>query len=204
MQEIAATDPESVLSFWFGEIDETTGVEPSLRAKWMTSDPTFDQLIGDRFGKVLDAAARGELDRWEATARGRLALIIVLDQFSRNVLRGTEAMFASDHKALGLSARGIERGDDQSLACEERMFFYMPFMHSENLEEQRRCVGLFKALVDSAGAKLRPRIEEALRYAEQHREIVERFGRFPHRNATLERTSTGEEVAFLRGPSSSF
>jgi len=204
MQQDEAADYESVLQFWFGHIDPQTGVEPSLRARWFTPNPEFDQLIRDRYGGVLEAAARGELDHWQHSPRGRLALIVVLDQFSRNAYRGTEAMFASDRAALEIATRGLERHDDEQLACEERVFFYMPFMHSEELAKQERCVALLGALARSAPPELRPRVEEAVRYAERHRDIVKRFGRFPHRNAALERTSTGEELAFLTQPGSSF
>ena len=175
--------PDDVLEFWFGQPPE----------RWFRKDPVFDQEIRDRFGRVHDELALGEHDDWLATPRGRLAAVIVLDQFSRNMFRDTAGMFASDPRALEIALEGIARGDDRTLPEAQRSFLYMPLMHAEDREIQERSVALFGAL-GGDGAK----------YAEMHRDIVQRFGRFPHRNAILGRTSTPEEVEFLTQPGSSF
>jgi uncharacterized protein (DUF924 family) len=176
--------PEDVLAFWFGQ--------PPVRH--FRKDPVFDQEIRDRFGALHGELVLGEHDDWLTTPRGRLAAIIVLDQFSRNMFRDTPGMFASDPQALQLALEGLARGDDRALSEAERSFFYMPLMHAEDRAVQDRCVELFRALG----------IENNLKFAVMHRDIVQRFGRFPHRNAVLGRTSTPEEVEFLAQPGSSF
>ena len=177
--------PDDVLSFWFGQSPE----------RWFRKDPVFDQEIRGRFETLHGELVLGDHDDWLATPRGRLAAIIVLDQFSRNMFRDTPGMFASDARALDIAREGIARGDDQQLDQLERQFFYMPLMHAEDPALQDRCVELFAGLEDNANG---------LKFAKMHRDIVHRFGRFPHRNAVLGRTSTPEEVEFLSQPGSSF
>ncbi len=140
---------------------------------------------------------RGELDHWKQTARGRLALIILLDQFSRNVYRGTAAAFAQDEAALALCTEGIELGQDRELEPCERTFFYMPLEHAEDAEAQALCVRKFREVAADAPAPWRDIFERNVDYANQHKEIVDRFGRFPHRNAVLGRASTPDEDAYL-------
>lgn len=176
--------PDDVLGFWFGQPP----------ARWFKKDPVFDQEIRDRFGALHGEVVLGQHDGWLTTARGRLAAIIVLDQFSRNMFRDTPGMFASDPRALEIALEGLTRGDDRALSPAERPFLFMPLMHAEDRAAQDRCVELFAALGG----------EQGLDFAEQHRAIVQRFGRFPHRNAILGRTSTPEEVEFLAQPGSSF
>ena len=137
-------------------------------------------------------------------ARGRLALVVVLDQFSRNMFRGSADMFAHDAQALDVANQALDRGDDQQVSFCERGFLYLPFMHSEKLADQERCVALFEAFREQVDPPLRDRVTSSLGFAERHRDIVRRFGRFPHRNAILERTSTESEIEFLRQPGSSF
>ena len=179
------TEIDRVLHFWF---DECTPEQ------WFTSDPGFDARIVDRFGALLGACAAGTHDGWAAEADGALALIVVLDQFSRNVYRGSAKAFAQDAKALSVAKEAIAAGFDAAQPMPRRMFFYMPFEHAEDLADQQLCVGYFEELGD----------EKLLHYAVAHRDVIARFGRFPHRNAILGRASTAEEAAFLETPGSSF
>lgn len=181
---ISLTPPsiEDVLAFWFAD-----------PTRWWKKDATFDAEVRDRFLALHDAVDRGDHEGWLETERGALAYVIVLDQLSRNMFRGSARMFASDPRARAASRRALERGDDRMLPAEQRNFLYMPFMHSEHLADQDRSVALFAAATP-----------DQLRFAEQHRDIVRRFGRFPHRNALLGRESTPEEQEFLKQPGSSF
>jgi uncharacterized protein (DUF924 family) len=156
-------------------------------ARWFASDPLFDALVRLRLGRLRDRAAAGALDGWIASPQGALALIILLDQAPRNLFRGTPQAFATDALALTAAEEAIALGHDARVAAPMRSFFYLPFEHAEDLACQRRCVALFRALGDAEG----------LRYAEIHRDVVERFGRFPHRNAILGRPSLPEEERFL-------
>ena len=172
---------EDVLTFWFAD-----------SRRWWKKDPAFDAETRDRFLALHGAVGRGEHEDWLETPRGALAYVIVLDQLSRNMFRGSGGMFEGDERARTATYRALERGFDEGLSDDERMFLYMPLMHSEDIADQDRCAVLFKALPDQ------------LSYAKQHRDIVHRFGRFPHRNAVLGRTSTAEELEFLKQPGSSF
>lgn len=176
---------DDVLEFWFGELRP---------AQWWQKDPALDGLIRTRFGEVHERAVRGELMNWRGTALGRLAEIIVLDQFSRNIWRDTPRAFASDGMALVLAQEAVAEGADQQLPVKWRAFLYMPFMHSESLRMHEQAIKLFSA----------PGLEDNLRFEQRHLEIIERFGRYPHRNAILGRPSTAEEAAFLRTKGSSF
>lgn len=176
--------PDDILDFWFDQPP----------ARWWKKDPVFDQEIRDRFAALHGELVLGEHDDWLATPRGRLAAIIVLDQFSRNMFRDTPGMFASDPRALEIARAGIARDDDRALSTVERGFFYMPLMHAEDRAAQDRCVELFAGLGNKGNHE----------FAVKHRAIIQRFGRFPHRNAILGRASTPEEVEFLSQPGSSF
>ena len=156
-------------------------------AKWFNRDDAFDAMLRERFGEAQAAAARGLLDSWQATPEGALALVLLLDQVPRNIHRSTPAAFATDPAARRVAAASLERGDDARVAPELRSFFYLPFMHSEELADQKRCVALYQALGNA----------DSLRYAEEHHDIVARFGRFPHRNRILGRETTEEEQAYL-------
>lgn len=173
----AAIAPLDVLAVW-----RAAGPD-----KWFTKDPAFDAEIAARFGAVWRAAADGKLAHWEATPEGALALVIVLDQFPRNMFRGQARTYDADAVALAVADRALTRGFDQEVPQQERQFFYLPFMHSENPTDQDRCMELARAYGD----------DEFMTYAELHAGIVRRFGRFPHRNATLGRVMTPEEQAFL-------
>jgi uncharacterized protein (DUF924 family) len=171
--------PQAVLAFW-----RDAGPD-----KWFKKNDAFDQDIHERFLETYEAAAAGTLGAWEATPDGALALVIVLDQFPRNMFRGTARAFAADPLARAVADRALARGFDRAMAQAERQFFYLPFEHSEALADQERCCELFRAIGDA----------ELVKWAEQHADIIRRFGRFPHRNAALGRATTAEEQAFLDG-----
>ncbi|MDG2540027.1 DUF924 domain-containing protein [Dyella jiangningensis] len=187
--------PEEVLGFWF---------DPAAEVHWFDRDNAFDAHVRERFGAALKAAADGELDGWSATPEGWLALLIVLDQFSRNIYRDDARAWAYDAKAQALALAGIARGDDQRLAPLRRLFAYLPLEHAENLALQRHCVQLFERLVDPLPAGQRAQFENFLDYARRHHDVIERFGRFPHRNAVLGRPDTDAEQAYLAQPGSGF
>ena len=190
------TEADEVLAFWFGREDEPDYGE--FREAWFRKDPEFDQQVQERFGPLYERAAAGELDGWREEARSCLALVICLDQFPRNMFRGDGRTHATDDKALETARYALERALDRELPPFQRVFVYMPFMHSENVEDQRRSVELFGRLAEKPGAP------DLTSYAVGHMEIVERFGRFPHRNVILGRETTPEEAEFLQGPDSSF
>jgi uncharacterized protein (DUF924 family) len=192
------TTPDDVLEFWFPP-------DPARANKlWWGKDEQLDAEIRERFGATLATAKAGELDHWADHARGRLALIVVLDQLSRNILRGDPETYAADEHARALTLRGLELGHDRELSPTERLFFYLPLEHSESLDDQERCVALMKQLAAEVDEDRRATFTGYIDYAIRHRDIIARFGRFPHRNAVLGRTSTPEELEFLTQPGSSF
>jgi uncharacterized protein (DUF924 family) len=176
MQRLAT--PDEVLSFW-----REAGYD-----KWFSKDDAFDQACRDRFMSTHEAAARGDLSGWETTPDGALAVILLLDQFPRNMFRGTPAVYKTDPAALLAADRAIERGYDMMAEPELRQFFYLPFMHSESLRHQQRSVALNEAFGEP----------EYLKYAHHHHDIIARFGRFPHRNGILGREMTPAEEEFLK------
>ena len=194
-----ATPPagaRAVLDFWFGRPSDPAYALP--RAAWFRADVAFDRAVGERCGALHDAAAAGKLAHWAATPPGSLALLILLDQVSRNLFRGTPRAYATDAPARALARVAVDAGFDRVLTVVQRWFVYLPFEHSEALDDQRRAFTLFETLKDE------PACASAMVTVRRHLEIIERFGRFPHRNAILGRSSTPEEAAFLREPNSSF
>jgi uncharacterized protein (DUF924 family) len=199
-KEESMTRPEDILTFWFG-----AGAEPEERfAVWFGKDDTFDRTVRERFSATVEAAGRGELDGWAATPRGCLALVVVLDQLPRNAFRGSARAFAFDAKARAVVREGLARGDDAGLHPLEAAFFYLPLQHSEDVGDQQESVHRYEALHARAPPALQAFTASSLDYARRHQVIVERFGRFPHRNALLGRPSTPEEQEFLTQPGSSF
>ncbi len=195
---------EEILNFWFGTL-ESDGDFPEQQEKvWFKKSEATDQILREKFERDLQSAIRRELDDWTSTPRGRLALIILLDQFSRNIYRGTPQSFAQDKQALELCLQGIEHNVDRKLRPIERLFFYLPMEHAEDVEIQRQCVKAIKALSEDVVPSLKQKFIGYIDYAVQHCEIIERFGRFPHRNKILARGSTEEELEFLEKPGSSF
>ena len=182
----------AVLEFWFGATPGTS------RAEWFRKDEAFDAEIRRRFGELHGRAARRELEAWRESPEPMLALVIVLDQFSRNLYRGDARAFAQDRHARDCAVEAVARGDDLQLLPVQRQFLYLPFEHSEDLRDQEKGVELMRSLESFEPTR------GVAEWAEKHRVIIERFGRFPHRNAALGRASTPEEIEFLRQPGSGF
>ena len=178
-------DYKVVIDFWFNEISP---------AQWWVKDEAFDQEIRKRFLDIHQRANRGELYPWRTTAEGRLAEIIVLDQFSRNIFRDQPQSFASDALALILAQEAVSRQEDQNIAENRRSFMYLPYMHSESIVIHQQAVKLYAMLGNASN----------LEFELKHRDIIEKFGRYPHRNSILMRESSEEELAFLQQPNSSF
>jgi len=171
------TMPEDVIAFWF----------EAGPKNWFKTSETFDETVRARFANTVDAAAAGKIDDWSGTARGALALVLLLDQFTRNLNRGKPETWANDAKALAIAEAAVARGFDTQLSQEQKRFFYMVYMHSEDRDVQTRSLDLCKNCDD----------EEHNKYARHHADIIARFGRFPHRNVILGRKSTEEELAYL-------
>ena len=198
---------EQVLGFWFGEnfaeLDDST-VAGRQSKLWWGKDAEVDAEIRQRFGALVQAAGVGSIDDWLTSAEGRLALILLTDQFTRNIYRDTPAMFGFDERARQLCIDGLVAGVDESLRPIQRVFFYLPLEHSEDAGDQARCVDLMQGLVREVPESQRRTFEGFVDYAKAHQRIVDRFSRFPHRNAILGRESTSEEIEFLERPGSSF
>lgn len=200
---------EAILQFWFGDIDEDTEVtmDSEYSKKWFGKSEELDKEIKKNFEGDVKKAIKGQLDDWADDPRGRLALIILLDQFTRNIYRDSPKAFDSDLKALELSLASLKDGFDGRVGFVERQFMYMPLMHSENLEVQKNSVEVFAKHLEEAERYEDPSVEyfrSVLEYAQKHHDVIERFKRFPHRNKILGRRSTSEELAFLEEPGSSF
>ena len=193
-----------ILQFWFGDVDALGRSDVMHSRRWFMKDEAFDREIADRFGQTFADVRAGMREAWLDDPRGRVAYVIVLDQFPRNMFRATARMFEGDRQALAAAVEGIARHDDAELTVNERSFLYMPYMHSEDIDMQDRSVALFTELAERAPSELRGSLLAGVKYAEKHREIVERFGRFPHRNTLLGRQSTPAELAFLAEPDSAF
>ncbi|HUA55621.1 MAG TPA: DUF924 family protein [Candidatus Sulfotelmatobacter sp.] len=186
----------TVLELWFGR--ETDPGYGAPRDTWFRADAAFDRTVGEHCEALSRDAALGRLDGWADTPHGSLALLILLDQVPRNIFRGTPRVYATDPQARAQARAAIAAGFDRALLPVQRWFVYLPFEHSESLDDQDLSVALFERLPEH------PERETTLRWVRRHREIIERFGRFPHRNAILGRSSTPEEEAFLKEPDSSF
>lgn len=186
-----AITPDDVLKFWFGE---------NGRDQWFGKEPAFDEEISSRFGELAHRARDGMLERWVEAPRSCLALILLIDQFSRNLYRQSPLAWSADVHGLAVAKLALEKGFDADLDKIERAFMYLPFMHSEVLADQERAVELTKKNNDGSNEFNQANYDSAI----EHRDIIARFGRFPHRNEVLERESTDEELEFLKGPNSSF
>lgn len=197
-------DQNSVLNYWFGTEPDDARLAKERASLWWSKKPSVDDEIRLRFKSLVVAAGRGELDNWKATPHGKLALILLTDQFPRNIYRGQPQAFAFDTIALELSLKGLATGEDRSLRPIERIFYYLPLEHSEKVEHQHRAVDQFKELVLEVPQSQRLTFAGFLSFALRHCAVIERFGRFPHRNAIQGRESTPAEVEFLKQPGSSF
>jgi len=195
--------PEDILSYWFGDFSAPDYPKPQPQIWWGKGE-ALDAEIRERFGPTLEAAARGECSAWNESPRGLLAHILLFDQLSRNMHRDSPAMYAHDADAQDLVLQALDGETHLALTEVERPFLYMPLMHAENVALQRLCVRLFAQAMRHATPGFKADAERTWDYAKQHAVIVERFGRFPHRNEILGRTSTAEELAFLQEPGSSF
>lgn len=201
----ASDEIESLLEFWFGASGPDGAIDPAKRKMWFGSGAKHDAEIRERFGALHERACRNELDSsWSTTARGRLALTVLLDQFSRHIHRGTARAFAQDPAAQQLTAAGIDDGGDLLLTPAQRTFFYLPLEHAEDRALQARSVQCYERLATAVAEAWRKDYESFLDFARRHRAVIDRFGRFPHRNAVLGRPSTPDEAAFLEQPGSSF
>jgi uncharacterized protein (DUF924 family) len=190
---------DQILNFWFGNPTDPQGPYGQQRSVWFKKDAAFDDRIRQRFLPDYGRAAAGDYTPWRSQPRSCLALILLLDQVPRNLFRGDARSYATDAEALAVAEAAIAQGHDQALIPVERLFMYLPLEHSEDLARQQRCVQLFETLVKEA-----PELASTLDYAYRHRDVIAWFGRFPHRNHILGRTTTPEEAAFLQQPGSRF
>lgn len=196
--------PLAVLDFWFGPHTGDSAVAQSQKKLWWSKDAAVDADIRARFSTLVEAAAAGRHHDWAREPRGRLALILLFDQFPRNMYRDTPRAFAHDGLARELALAGIADASDRALRAIERVFFYLPLEHAESAALQDRCVALFTALAAGVPAADQGTFKGYVEYAIRHRDVIHRFGRFPHRNRILGRASTPEETGFLTQPGSSF
>jgi uncharacterized protein (DUF924 family) len=194
----------TVLDFWFGKTGDDAATAKAQQKLWWSKNAAVDADIRSRFGALVENAAAGQLDHWAQDAHGHLALILLFDQFPRNMYRDTPRAFAYDPLACKLALAGISAGTDRSLRAIERVFFYLPLEHAESAELQECSVALFTALAAGVPEADRNTFSGYVDYAVRHRDVIHRFGRFPHRNQILGRTSTAEEITFLKQPGSSF
>ena len=196
---------DEIIDFWFGELNDDGQVSEDKRVRWWKKDPAFDDLIAQRFGSLVAVAATGELEDWRLSARGQLAAVLLIDQFRRNIFRDRPEAWSEDAAAQEFSRELIDSGRINDLPEQHRYFALLPLMHAESITSQGECVARFDALasVTPLGG-LKSTFEEAAKYARMHRDIIRRFGRFPHRNAVIGRVSTAEETEFLKTTGSSF
>ncbi len=187
---------DTVLDFWFGDQSEGFPIEDK-NYLWWSANPEVDEEIRQKFGELINLAGNGKLSSWHETVKGNLALIIVLDQLTRNVYRGTARAFEYDHITLEITKEGISKGIDLQLTVSECLAFYRTLQHSENIDDQNLCIELIEQMLQKSPEAIRSRIQEVLKFAIVHRDIVAKFGRFPHRNRALGRESTPFELEYL-------
>ena len=196
--------PEAILDYWFGAPGNAAEIAKRQSKLWFGKLPEIDRAISEHFTSTFNAASAGSLDHWAASPHGRLALVIVLDQFPHHLHRDTPLAFAQDAKALALSLAALASGEDKLLSAIERVFLYLPLEHAESVAMQDSSVAQYQKLAAEASEHERTLFSNFLDYAHKHREVVLRFGRFPHRNEILGRASSLEETAFLQQPGSRF
>jgi uncharacterized protein (DUF924 family) len=189
-------DRDAIIQFWLGELDANGRADAEHSRRWWTKDAAFDRELEDRFGADVADALDGSREDWRDDPRGTLAYVILLDQLTRNIFRGTARAFAGDPQAFAATEAALARGFDRQLATDERYFLYMPLMHREDLAAQDRSVELFTAMAGASAG--------AADFARRHRDVIVRFGRFPHRNGPLGRTSTPAELEYLAQPGAGF
>lgn len=196
---MSAPDPRAVHAYWFGDTSDWAETVARNSARWFQHGAKLDDEIRERFGEAVDRARDGALEHWQDRPETILALVLLLDQFPRHVFRGSAEAFASDDQALATCRHGIDRGLDERLASVEQSFFYLPLQHAEDREVQALSVRMMQLRTEQAPDALQAYMRNSLGYAESHRQIVERFGRYPHRNQALSRQSTPQEQAYLDG-----
>jgi len=196
--------PQKILDFWLGPLPDASFFPTEKVKTWWKTDEKLDQEIRNEFAQDIQSAMEGKLDHWLDESRSCLALIILLDQFSRNMYRGTPQAFAQDEKARSACRFALEKGYDNKIYDVEKWLLYMPLMHSEDREDQKKSLECFKHLVENCLPALQMAVAGSYDYAVRHTKIVEKFGRYPHRNKILGRTSTPDEIEFLKQPHSSF
>jgi uncharacterized protein (DUF924 family) len=190
------SESTEVLDFWFGEdCNNPDWAEDNRR--WYSGGESFDCIIGERFARRVEQALAGDMEEWKRSPRMTMALIILLDQFTRNIFRGSPRAFEGDERARSVLNTALKKGFDHSLSYKERCFIYMPLEHSESLADQQHCVELFEALLAQAPAAYHSNIGNSLKFAIKHRDIIREFGRFPHRNEILGRIATPGEIRYL-------
>jgi uncharacterized protein (DUF924 family) len=194
---MSKTDLQRVLDFWFQAEARDQPTIDSRMDRWFGADPIFDAVIKSEFGTLVDQAGKGQLDDWAKTAKGRLALILLLDQFRRNIHRGTPRAFSRDSQALKLCVEGAMHGTYKTLQPIEQAFFFMPLQHAESLKIQERSVKIYQGLVSGASETQKATLATFAQFAELHHDIIEMFGRFPDRNRPLGRPNTPEEDEYL-------
>lgn len=189
---------QQVIEFWFGELTDGFA-DAAIERRWWVGGEAFDREIEQRFGEQVAQALEGQLDHWAQTPEGLLALVLILDQFTRNIYRGSARAFAGDVMAQQLASQAVEKGWDKQLAATERCFLYMPFEHAEDLAKQLQCVALFDGLIeDYPQHQHQQKLKGSLDFAHKHLAVIEQFGRFPHRNQVLGRVDSVEEAEFLQ------
>ncbi len=188
---------DDVLEFWFGELDHAGMPAEDRNKLWFQASESTDSEIRHQFGDAVEAAVAGQLDHWSAGTQGLAALIVLLDQFTRNIYRGTASAFAGDDGALALARGAVASGTDRNMPAIHRVFLYIPFEHAEDLAAQEQGIARFDALLDDCHPDAREAVEGFRRYMVAHRDVVAQFGRFPHRNSILGRASTADEQAHL-------
>jgi uncharacterized protein (DUF924 family) len=196
--------PEDILRFWFADAAQAPAKAQARMPFWFTASAETDTLVRERFRAAVESAARGERDTWARAPRSALALVVLLDQLPRNIWRGTARAFALDAQALAVAREAVAAGFPGELAPIEQLFLTLPYQHCETLEVQRESLRLCRAIVAAAPLDWRPVLESFPFYAQQHVALIERFGRFPHRNKVLGRVSTDEERAYLEGGGTTF
>ncbi len=200
----SVSSAHDVLAFWLGAYPLDEAAMQRVKPQWFTKSEAFDAELRARFGATIEAALAGQLDSWADTAEGRLALLIVLDQFTRNSFRGQPKSFAGDARALAVAQQGIALGHDRQVPPVARIFCYLPLEHAEDATLQAQSVALFQRLADEAAPEQHAFFAGTLDYARKHEDVIRQFGRFPHRNAILGRESTAEEKDYLAQPGAGF
>lgn len=195
---------DDILSFWFEEKALSAPQIDGRMDVWFGEDAVFDQQIQNRFADDVEAAAEGRLDHWAGTPHGRLALILLLDQFRRNIYRGTADAYAQDRQALKLCVEGARDKGDKGLTPIQRVFFYMPLQHAESRKVQAKSVAIYRKLAEAVSPTYSETFLTIAQFAELHHDIIEQFGRFPHRNLVLGRDNTPEEAEYLAGDAPGF